>query len=89
LLEAGITDAQTRVIIANPAGEGLFGDEAPRVFQRMLTAQNPYGSGGFGLAGSGYGGYGGFGAGFPGGGFGGGYGGTFLPPLVGGGMGGY
>lgn len=37
LLEGGILDAETRVILRNPEAEGLFGDEAPRVFQKLLN----------------------------------------------------
>ncbi|HZZ79654.1 MAG TPA: hypothetical protein VFE62_14130 [Gemmataceae bacterium] len=86
LAAAGIRDPEARVIIANPQAEGLFGDEAPRVYQRLLLGSYGMGfGGGFGGFGGGFGG-GGFGGGFPGG---AGGAGTFLPPLVGGGMGGF
>lgn len=79
MLEAGVLDANQRVIIRNPEAEGLFGDEAPRVYYRLLI-----GTFGTGLGG-GLGGGGGFGGGF-GGGLGGG---TYFPGTYGGGFGGF
>jgi uncharacterized membrane protein YgcG len=77
LLEAGIHDAEQRVLLRNPEAEGLFGDEAPRVYQRLLMG-NMWGGGMGGMGGMGGfgGGFGGFGGGFGGGGFGG-FGGGF------------
>jgi hypothetical protein len=68
----------TRVIVAYPIAEGLFGDEAPRVYNGLLGLNNFFGGGLFGSFGTGFGagfgGFGGFGGGFGGfGGFGGGF----------------
>ena len=77
----GIADAENRVIIAFPKAEALYGEEARRVYYRMLNPQDPsqsgYGGYGFGGAyggmGGSYGGYGGAYGGYGGasGGFGG------------------
>jgi hypothetical protein len=73
LLESsGVTDADSRVVIGWPRGEGLRGDEAPRVFRRLnsgVRGGGAFGGGGGGMGGGGMGGGGGFGGG--GGGFGG------------------
>ncbi len=71
LLAGGIAEAEERVILGYPAAEGLFGEEAPRIFQRLLMPQYGFGGMGGGYGGFG-GGFGGFGGGFGGGGFGGG-----------------
>lgn len=79
LTDAGIKDAARRVVVSKPAGEGLFGDEALRIYPRLVQGGfqgnygGAYGGGisGYGLTGFG-GGFGGFGGGF--GGFGGGFG---------------
>jgi len=83
LLNGGILDAETRVRIANPDAEGLFGDEAPRIYDQMLrsNAYSGLGSGlqgGFNPFGSPFGGGGGFGFGgsFPG------FGGAFGPGVI-------
>lgn len=71
LMNAGVVDAEQRVAIGLSAAEGLYGDEAPRIYNSLIRVGN-YGfnaNGGFG-AGGGYGGYGGFGAGNFSGGFG-------------------
>ena len=79
LLAAGIHDAEQRVVIAFPEAEGLYGDEALRIYYALITAQSGLGGyGGLGGFGGGLGGFGGFGGlgGFGGfGGFGGGLGG--------------
>jgi hypothetical protein len=62
LRNAGIENAAERVILGWPGAEGLYGEEAERIFQQLP------------LAGSGSGGFGGFGFG---GGFIGGYGGGY------------
>lgn len=93
LLNQGITDAQTRVVIAYPAAEGLYADVAPLIYTQSLFPNSLYnrfnrlglgGYGGFGRGG--FGGYGGYGGGFGGyGGFGrgfGGFGGYGARPLV-------
>jgi hypothetical protein len=87
LAARGFTDP-TRVIVAFPIAEGLYGDEAPIIYINMITMRRSYGGGfgndfygGFG----GYGGLGGFG-GF--GGFGG-LGGFGLGGLGRGGFGGF
>jgi hypothetical protein len=73
LAQHGIPDAAQRVVVAFPRAEGIYGDEAPRIFYRMLRG---------GAAG---GGTTGFGGGFGGGAMGGAapFGG------VGGGLGGF
>jgi hypothetical protein len=73
LAQVGFADP-TRVIIAFPAAEGLYGEEAFRVYNALLSiGQYNRGSlGGFGGLGAGFGGgfgYGGFGY-LPYGGFG-------------------
>jgi hypothetical protein len=93
LAARGFTDP-SRVVVAFPQAEGLYGDEAPRLYNRLLFG-GPFG-GGFGAGGlggfggglGGFGGIGGFGGGLGGfggiGGFGGGLGG-----FGGGGFGGF
>jgi hypothetical protein len=54
LVMRGIGDAEQRVVIGYSSAEGLFGDEAERIYDQML---NP-GMGGYG-GGHGFGGYGG------------------------------
>lgn len=63
LTAMGVTDAETRVVVAPAFSEGLMSSEAAAAYQRGM-----YGRGGYG---GGYGGGGGFGGGF--GGFGGGF----------------
>src|SRR5690606_39108271 len=91
LINGGILDAESRVRIANPDAEGMFGDQAPIIYYRMLFSGygNNYGNnfgggfgsglqGGFSPFGSPFGGgFGGFGGGL--GSFGGfpGFGGAF------------
>jgi hypothetical protein len=76
LVAAGINDAANRVFLDRPAAEGLFGEEAERIYPQLIRG----GFGGFG-GGGGYGalgfggGMGGFGGGFGGFGGGGGFGG--------------
>jgi hypothetical protein len=80
LAARGFTDP-SRVIVAFPIAEGLYGDEAPRLYNRLLFGGGQF-AGGFGggitggALGGGFGGLGGggFGGGFGGGGFGGGFG---------------
>ncbi|MCS6977851.1 MAG: hypothetical protein NZM31_12715 [Gemmatales bacterium] len=79
----GIADAEQRVVLGFPEAEGLYGEEAPRIYGMMLMPQTGMfgGLGGFGLGGwGGFGGLGGFG--FPG--WGGGFGGFFGFPGFGG-----
>jgi hypothetical protein len=81
LLQAGIPDPDARVRLEYPEAEGLFGEEAPRIFRQMLQPfrtgnQNGFGGGfGGGGGGGGFGGDGGLGGGFGGLGIGG-YGGV-------------
>ncbi len=79
--QVGIADPASRVRIGVPAAEGLFGDEAQRVYPRIISGSGFGGQGGaggfgggtgFGQGGSPFGGFGGGGGGFGGGGFGGG-----------------
>jgi hypothetical protein len=86
LTEAGFKDAAKRVVVGRPAAEGLFGEEAERIYPQMIHggfAGNA--GGGLGLP---YGGYGMAGLGFTGGGFGGFAGGGF-GGFGGGGFGGF
>jgi hypothetical protein len=84
LAAAGIPDPDSRVVVGFPQSEGLYGEEAERIYAQMLSAYNTnlYGTAfglnvfpGFGAFGGGFGGFGGFGGlgGF--GAFGGGFGG--------------
>ena len=79
LVQAGYADPQARVVLGIPEAGGLYGDEAPRIYQMMLIRQNPFmmmfGGGGFG---GGFGGFGGLNT-VPGGGTYGGFGG---PPVA-------
>jgi hypothetical protein len=80
LVEAGYTDAPQRVFIGRPPAEGLYGDEAERIYPQLarggllgIGGVGFLGFGGFAGFGGGFGNFGGFG-GFPGvglGGFGG------------------
>jgi len=73
LANAGFSDALARVRLAYPIAEGLYGEEAIRIYPRLFQQTN----GGFGGGGGG-GGAGGFGGGGGGGAlFGGGGGGGF------------
>jgi hypothetical protein len=76
LAARGLTD-KSRIIVAYPQAEGLYGDEAPLIYNGLLRgAANRGGAGGVG---GGFGNFGGFG-GLGGGGFGGlggGFGGGF------------
>lgn len=85
LTQQGIADAESRVIVAYPQAEGLYGEEGEIVYYDMFLNRSGYNSGyGFGsgnyrrMGAWGYGGAGGmFGRGLFGGGYGGngGYGG--------------
>ena len=76
LMQANYPDANERVVIAHSTAEGLFGDEAVRIYPSMINGGGSRGGGGGGGFGSGGGGFGGgVGGGFGGGGFGGGGGG--------------
>jgi hypothetical protein len=88
LAARGFTDP-SRVVVAFPQAEGLYGDEAPRLYNRLLFG-GPFGGGGGlgggingGALGGGFGGLGGIGGGLGGIGGGGGLGG-----IGGGGLGG-
>lgn len=61
LTNAGIANAQERVIMGWPGAEGLYGEEAERIFQQLPLAGG--GGGGFGGFGFGGGFVGGFGYG--------------------------
>ncbi len=81
LLAEGVVDADKRVTIGLSAAEGLYGDEAPRIYGSLIRVGN-YGfltSGGYGAYGGGGYGYGAYGGGYGGYGYGGfgGYGGGF------------
>ena len=74
LKQYGVADPKRRVAMAYPSGEGLFGDEAVRIFPRLLFTRGGAG-GGMGGGGGGSGGGGGLGGGaLGGGGLGGGAG---------------
>jgi hypothetical protein len=75
LIVAGIPDAARRVVVGRGAAEGLFGEEAERVYSQLLTGGG--GAGAAGFAGAGFAGAAGFagggtagGVGISGGGFG-------------------
>jgi hypothetical protein len=69
LEQHGVADVVPRVQIGYPPAEGLYGEEAPRIFRQMLTPQTNNNRGNFqGSFQGGFGASGGFGAG---GGFGG------------------
>jgi hypothetical protein len=78
LAQAGYADPQARVLIGLPEAGGLYGDEAPRIFQMMITRQNPMMNMFGGAGGGGFGGLGGLNT-VPGGGTYGGFGG---PPVA-------
>jgi hypothetical protein len=77
LVAAGVLDADRRVVVGLTQGEGLYGEEAPRIYNQMIRGtynNNQGGYGGFGFANQNnlggfgaYGGYGGGGFGFVGG----------------------
>ena len=71
LSEAGIGDAAQRVVLGRPRAEGLYGEEAERIYPQLISGGG-FGGGGFGGGGGGFGGGGFGGGGFGGGGFGGG-----------------
>ena len=57
LAQAGVPDPDARVVLGYPEAEGLYGDEAVRIYQQMIIqhpAYSPFGLGGFG--GGGFGG---------------------------------
>lgn len=62
LLQCGITDAAERVIIAFPQAEGLYGEEAVRIFARQISGRGA--GGGIGTTGGSFSGIGVGGAGF-------------------------
>jgi len=62
LTQHGVPDAEQRVVLGYPEAEGLFGEEAERIYPQMLRGS--YGqrfTPGFRSGFGGYGGYGGFG----------------------------
>ncbi|MFN4260368.1 MAG: hypothetical protein ACK4RK_13820 [Gemmataceae bacterium] len=63
LLEHGIADAEARVIVGFPEAEGLYGEEAPVIYNESFQQSTGFGGQGFGGATnlSGFGGVGGFG----------------------------
>jgi hypothetical protein len=80
LVQANYPDANERVVIAHSTAEGLFGEEAERIYPQMINGGGGRGrgmggmmGGGMGGMGGGFGGMGGMGGGF--GGMGGGFGG--------------
>lgn len=79
LHQAGVEDADSRVVINRPHAEGLRGDEAARVFGNLNRGggRGGFGGGGGSNFGGGGGGGGGLGAGGGLGGGGGGFGGGF------------
>jgi hypothetical protein len=76
LFQAGIGDAPARVVLGRPTAEGLFGEEAERIYPRLIAGGGGFGGGLGALGGQFGGGFGGVsGGGFGAGGFGGGIGG--------------
>ncbi len=98
LEQQGIGDAETRVAIAYPQAEGLYGEEGAYLYYDMFQNRSGYnGNSGFGnnsrrgggnFGGLGFGAAGGGYGGGGGGGYGGGYGGGFGGGYGGGGYGG-
>jgi hypothetical protein len=74
LAQVGVPHPETRVVLGYPEAEGLYGDEATRIYRRLISFQNPFGMG----MGGGFGGFGGLNT-VPGGGTYGGFGG---PPVA-------
>jgi hypothetical protein len=70
LVDAGIRDAARRVVVGKPAAEGLFGEEAERIYPQLIRGGFA-GFGGGNYIGGSFSGYGLGGGGFTGGGFGG------------------
>jgi hypothetical protein len=86
LARAGVPNPGERVVLGFPRAEGLYGDEAPRIYYSMISGQ---GTTGAGYGGSGFG-TGGLGGGAPSGGVGGSLGGAGLGMGgAGGSLGGY
>jgi hypothetical protein len=85
LAQHGVPDAEERVVVAFPQAEGLYGEEAPRVYYGLLSGRGGAG-GGYGGAGFGLGGLGGL---APSGGVGGSLGGAGGYGVGLGSMGGY
>lgn len=81
LLQAGIGDAENRVVVGPPAAEGLYGEEAVMLYPLFLTSRfwgtMGGGWGGMGMMGGGFGGMGRWGGMGMMGGWGGGWGGGF------------
>jgi hypothetical protein len=70
LAQAGVPDPDTRVVLGYPEAEGLYGDEATRIYQQMISQHNLLNQ--FGGLGGGFGGLNfapGLGGGFGGTGF--------------------
>jgi hypothetical protein len=59
LAKCGVTEPEHRVIVAYPDAEGLYGEEAPRIYCELLRPHNGL-NGAYGAYGA-YGGYGGYG----------------------------
>lgn len=68
LTEKGVADADKRVYVGAPQSEGLYGDEAERTYQTLISGGGQGQGGGGGGIGPGGGGGGGFGGGLGGGG---------------------
>jgi hypothetical protein len=53
LQDAGVADAEQRVVLGYPEAEGLYGEEAEQAFQRMIQLnQSPFGLGNLGPLGN-------------------------------------
>lgn len=53
LQDAGVSDAEQRVVLGYPEAEGLYGEEAEQGFQRMIQLnQSPFGLGNWGPIGN-------------------------------------
>jgi hypothetical protein len=76
LAQVGVHDPETRVVLGYPEASGIYGDEAPRIYQQMISQQSLFGA--FGGMGGGFGGFGGMNT-VPGGGTYSGFGG---PPIA-------
>ncbi len=85
LVNLGIHDAETRVVVAYPQSEALYAEEGVVSYYQMLFNRNRNRGFGGGYGGMG-GAMGGYGGGYGGGGFGGGYGGGYGGGGFGGGV---
>ena len=58
LAQVGVHDPESRVVLGYPEAEGLYGDEATRIYRQLISQQSMFGGmfGGMGGMGGGFGG---------------------------------